>query len=89
MERTCLCERDVVNICPFLNPEMLLTDTPIVRNTGNIIRHRWKWTLQHPPNQFNFTSHISEQIAYPLLSIIKEKTLSLLADYAVIQSNCS
>ena len=89
MERTCLCERDVVDLHPFLNPEMLLINTPIVRNTGNMILHRWKWTLQHPPNQFHSAPPIPEQIAYPLLSIIKKRTLSLLADYAVVQSNCS
>ena len=89
MERTCLCERDVVDIHPFLNPEMLLINTPIVRNTGNMIRHRWKRTLQQPPNQFHSAPPIPEQVAYPLLSIIKERILSLLADYAVVQSNCS
>ena len=48
MERTCLCEQEITDQHPFLNPEMLLTDTVIVRNTGNMIRHRWKWTLQYP-----------------------------------------
>ena len=42
MERTCLCERDVVDLNFFLNPEMLFINTPIVRNTGNMIRPRWK-----------------------------------------------
>ena len=68
---------------------MLLINIPIVRSTGNMIRHRWKWTLQPSPEQFHSGPPVPKQIAYPLLSIIKEKTLSLLADYAVVQSNCS
>ena len=88
IERTCFCERDITDLYPSLNPEMLLTDTTIVRNTGNMVRHRWKWILQHPPDQFHSIPPIPKQIAYPLLSIIKKTTLFLLADYAVVQSNC-
>ena len=40
MERTCLCERKIVNIHPSLDPDMLLINIPIVRSTGNMIRHR-------------------------------------------------
>ena len=89
MERTCLCERDIKDLHPSPNPDMLLISTPIVRNTGNMIQHRWKWALQPSPDQFHTAPPIPKQIAYPLLSIIKEITLSLLADYAVAQSNCS
>ena len=68
---------------------MLLINTPIVGNTGNMIRHRWKWTLQPSPEQFCSAPPKPKQVAYSLLSIIKERTLSLLADFAVVQSNCS
>ena len=89
MERSCLCERKIMNLHPSLSTDRLLINTPIVRNTGNKIRHRWKWTLQSLPDQFHSPSPIPKEFSYPLLSILKEKTLSLLADYAAVQSNCS
>ena len=89
MERSCLCERKIMNLHPSLSTDMLLINTPIVRNTGNKIRHRWKWTLQSLPDQFHSPFPIPKEFSYPLLSILKERTLSLLADYAAVQSNCS
>ena len=89
MERSCLCERKIVNLHPSLSTDMLLINTPIARNTGNKIRHRRKWTLQSLPDQFHSPSLIPKEFSYPLLSILKERTLSLLADYAAVQSNCS
>ena len=93
MERRCLCERKIINIYPSMNKNMLLINTPISRNTGNKVRHRWKWTLKPTPEQFSMTPTTSfplpNEITYPLLAIIKEKTLSLMEKYAVVQSNCS
>ena len=89
MERTCLCERKIMDLHPSLSLDMLLTKTPIVQSTGNKIRHRWKWTLRPLLDQFRSLPPIPKEVAYPLLGILKERTLSLLADYAVIQSNCS
>ena len=89
MERSCLCERKIMNLHPSLSTDMLLINTPIVRNTGNKIRHRWKWTLQFLPDQFHSPSPIPKEFSYPLLSFLKERTLSLLADYAAVQCNCS
>ena len=34
MERTCLCERSIMDLHPSLNLNMLFIDTPIVRSTG-------------------------------------------------------
>ena len=89
MERTCLCERSIMDLHPSLSLNMLFINTPIVRSTGNKIRHRWKWTLRPSPDQFYSLPPTPKEVAYPLSSILKERTLSLLADYAVIQSNCS
>ena len=50
MERTCLCERKIMDLHPSLSLYMLFINTPIVRNTGNKIRHPWKWTLQSSPD---------------------------------------
>ena len=56
---------------------MLLINTPISRNTGNKVRHRWKWTLKPTPEQFSMTPTTSfplpNEITYPLLAIIKKK----------------
>ena len=89
VERSCLCEQKIMDLHPSLSLDMLFINTPIVRNTGNKVRHRWKWTLQPSPNQFYSPPPIPKEIGYPLLSILKERTLSLLADYVVVQSNCS
>ena len=78
-----------MDLHPSISLDMLFINTPIVRNTGNKIRHRWKWTLRPSPDQFSSVPSIPKETAYPLLSILKERTLSLLADYAVVQSNCS
>ena len=69
IERTCLCERKIMDLHPFISLDMLFNNTPIVRNTGNKIRHRWKWTLRPLPDQFNSAPSIPKKIAYPLLSI--------------------
>ena len=91
MERRCLCERKIINIYPLMDKNMLLINSPISRNTGNKVRHRWKWTLKPTPEQFSMTPTTSfplpNEITYPLLAIIKEKTLSLMEKYAVVQSN--
>ena len=42
MERTCLCEQSIMDLHPSLSLNMLFINTPIVRSTGDKIRHRWK-----------------------------------------------
>ena len=65
MERTCLCERKIVDTHPSLDPDMFLINILIVRNTGNMIRHRWKRTQQPLPEQFRSAPPIPQQIVYP------------------------
>ena len=55
MERRCLCEQKIIHIYPLMDKNMLLINTPISRNTGNKVRHRWKWTLKPTPEQFSMT----------------------------------
>ena len=42
MECKYLCEREIVDIHPFIHPDLLLKQSTIVKRTGNLIRHRWK-----------------------------------------------
>ena len=91
MERTCLCAREVRDIFPPLTKKALITNTPITRQTGHLARHRWKIQLDKRPNIFmdqlwDFT--LPEERTFALLAIYKQRVISLLDKYAVVQANC-
>ena len=91
MERTCLCAREVRDIFPPLTKRALTVSTPITRQTGHLARHRWKIQLDRKPNIFvdwlwNFT--LPEERIFALLAMYKQRVISLLDQYAVVQANC-
>ena len=91
MERTCLCAREVRDIFPPLTKRALTVSTPITRQTGHLARHRWKIQLNRRPNIFvdwlwNFT--LPEERTFALLAMYKQRVISLLDRYAVVQANC-
>ena len=91
MERTCLCAREVRDIFPPLNKKALTISTPITRQTGHLARHRWKIQMNRQPNIFvnwlwDFT--LPEERTFALLAIYKQRVISLLDKYAVVQVNC-
>ena len=91
MERTCLCAREVRDIFPPLTEKALTVNIPITRQTGHLARHRWKIQLNRRPDTFvdwfwDFT--LPEERIFALLAMYKQRVISLLDQYAVVQANC-
>ena len=91
MERTCLCAREVRNIFPPLTKRALAISTPITRQTGHLARHRWKIQMNRQPDIFVnwlWDFALPEERTFALLAIYKQRVISLLDRYAVVQANC-
>ena len=91
MERTCLCAREVRDIFPPITKRLLIMSTPITRQTGHLARHRWRIQLDKRPDIFmdrpwDFT--LPEERTFALLAIYKQRVISLLDKYAIVQANC-
>ena len=91
MERTCLCAREIRDIVPHLTKDALAVSIPITRQTGHLARHRWKIQMNRQPDVFvkeawNFI--LPEERTFALLAMYKQRVISLLDQYAVVQANC-
>ena len=91
MERTCLSAREIRDIVPHLTKDALAVNIPITRQTGHLARHRWKIQMNRQPDIFvqeAWDFILPEERTFALLAVYKQRVISLLDQYAVVQANC-
>ena len=91
MERTCLCAREIRDIVPHLTKDALAVNIPITRQTGHLARHRWKIQMNKQPDVFVpeiWDFILPDERTFALLAMYKQRVISLLDQYAVVQANC-
>ena len=91
MERSCLCAREIRDIVPHLTKDALAVNIPITRQTGHLARHRWKIQMNKQPDVFVpeiWDFILPDDRTFALLAAYKQRVISLLDQYAVVQANC-